>query len=297
MLRTSFALALLALAAPAFADTHVSFVDDSGQPASQIYVKGSKVRIESGGGRSVAIYDASNNTMTVLIPDQKKYLVMDEQAADQIGASANAAQQQAQAANAQAQAAMAAHQGQMDQANQQMQAAMANMTPEQKAMMQQYMPAHGGPAATGAPMGATPTGGMQMDTKDLGSSETVAGHKCEDMQLTMNGQPLATLCIYSGSPTSLGIPAADVKTLEAMRTGMQKLQSHMGPMAQGMSSMMGKGFSLKSTHQVYKNMQSTTETDTFKGVSTAGLDASLFAIPSGFSQTTMQEMMQAHGRP
>ena len=287
MLRTSVVLVLLTLAAPAFADSHISFVDDSGQPASQIYVKGGKVRIE-GGGRGVAIYDASSNSMTMLLPEQKKYLVMDEQAADQMGAAASNAQQQSQAAAAQAQSQMAGHQAEMDQANQKMQQAMANMTPEQKAMMQQAMGGHGMGGA-----GSTPAGGMQMDIKDLGSSETVAGHKCEDMQLTMNVHAVATMCVYSGSAASLGIPAADVKTLETMRAGMQKLQSHMGPMGQGMAAMMGKGFSLKTTHQTYKNMQPGTETDTFKGVSTAGLDASLFEIPAGYTQTTLQEMMQS----
>lgn len=290
MLRISVALALLAVAAPAFADTHISFVDASGQPASQIYVKGGKVRIE-GGGRGIALYDASSNSMTMLLPDQKKYLVMNEKAADQMGAAASNAPQQSQAA-AQVQSQMAGHQADMDQANQKMQQAMANMTPEQKAMMQQAMRGRGMPSMGGA--GPAPVGGMQMDTKDLGSSETVAGHKCEDMQLSMNGQAVVTTCVYSGSAESLGIPAADVKTLEAMRAGMQKLQSHLGPMGQGMAAMMGKGFSLKTTHQTYKDMRPATETDTFKDVSTAGLDTSLFTVPAGYTQTTMQEMMQQH---
>lgn len=279
MLRISVALVLLAVAAPAFADTHISFVDASGQPASQIYVKGSKVRIE-GGGRGIALYDASSNSMTMLLPDQKKYLVMNEKAADQMGAAA------------QVQSPMTGHQADMDQANQKMQQAMANMTPEQKAMMQQAMAGRGMPSMGGT--GPAAVGGMQMDTKDLGSSETVAGHKCEDMQLSMNGQAVVTTCVYSGSAESLGIPVTDVKTLEAMRAGMQKLQSHLGPMGQGMAAMMGKGFSLKTTHQTYKDMRPATETDTFKGVSTAGLDASLFTVPAGYTQTTMQDMMQQH---
>ncbi|MGE5625327.1 MAG: DUF4412 domain-containing protein [Bacillota bacterium] len=293
MLKTCIALVSAAFAVPAFADTHISFVDDSGQPGTQLYVKGGKVRMESGGGQGIGIYDAASNTLTLIMPEQKKYMVMNEQAADQMGATANAAAQQTQTANAQTQAAMAAHQGQMDEANQKMQAAMANMTPEQQAMMQKAMGGHGMP---GGPAGATPgpMGGMQMDTKDLGTSETVAGHKCEDMQMIMNGRPMMTSCVFSGTPADLGVPAADAKTLEAMRAGMEKLRSHMGPMAQGMGSMMNKGFALKTTHQVYKNMQPVTVTDTFKGVSTGSLDASLFAIPAGYTQTTMQEMMQSH---
>ncbi|HLW74216.1 MAG TPA: DUF4412 domain-containing protein [Gammaproteobacteria bacterium] len=277
MLRISTLLVLLALATPALADTHLSFVNDSGQPSTQLYVKDGKVRME--GGRGIGLYDAATNTFTMLMPDKKQYLVFDEKSASAMGASANAAQQQ-----------MAAHQGQIDQANQQAQAAMANMTPEQKAMMQQMMAGRGG-----AP-GAGPMGGMQMDTKDLGTSETVAGHKCEDMQLVMNGQAMSTMCVMSGPPSALGIPAADVKTLEAMRAGMLKLSAHMGPMGQGMAGMMTKGFSLKTTHQVYRDMQPVTDTDTFKGLSTASLSAALFEIPAGYAQTTMQGMMQ-QGHP
>ena len=283
MLKISTGLALLALATPALADTQLSFVNDSGQPATQIYIKGGKVRME--GGRGISIYDATTNTFNMLMPDRKQYLVFNEQSASEMGASANAAQQQ-----------MAAHQGQIDQANQQVQAAMANMTPEQRAAMQQAMAARGGAPGAG-PMGGMPGGGMQLVTKDLGTSETVAGHKCEDMQITMNGQPLSTLCVMSGPPSALGIPSADVKTLASMRSGMLKLSAHMGPMGQGMAGMMTKGFSLKTTRQTYRNMQPVTETDTFKGVSTASLSATLFEIPAGYSQTTMQEMMQQGGHP
>lgn len=285
MLRIPTALVLLAIAAPALADTRLSFVNDSGQPATQIYIKGGKVRME--GGRGIGIYDAATNTFTMLMPDKKQYLVFDEKSANAMGASANAAQQQAQAA-------MAAHQAQIDQANQQAQAAMANMTPEQKAMMQQMMAGHGGAPGAG-PMGAMAGGGMQMDTKDLGTSETVAGHKCEDMQVTMNGRPVVSLCVMSGSPSALGIPAADVKTLEAMHAGMLKLSGHMGPMGQAMASMMVKGFSLKTTRQVYRDMQPVTETDTFKDTSTVSLSAALFEIPAGYTETTLPAMMQPGG--
>jgi len=276
MLKTSVTLLLSALATSAFADTHISYVDSDGRAAAQIFVKDGKVRIE--GGRGIALYDMASNSFTMLMPERKQYLVMNEQSLAQMGASMSATQHQAQAA-------IAAHQGQMDQANQQMQAAMANMTPEQKAMMQQAMGTHGTPA-----MPAASSNGPQVEMKDLGSSETVAGHKCEDMQMMVMGQPGATLCLFSGPLSALDIPAADVKTLGAMRDGMLKIQSQMGPMAQGMASMMGKGFSLKTTHPGYGGTPPVTSI--FKGVSTAGLDASLFAVPAGYTQTTVQEMMQ-----
>jgi hypothetical protein len=180
---------------------------------------------------------------------------------------------------------MAQHQTEMDQANQQMETATANLTPEQKAMLQQMNQSH-------LPQYNQADGGMQVTLKDLGTSETVDGHGCKDVQVVVNNQPRATSCVVD-SPASLGIPAADLKTLQAMRTGMQKLMSRMGPMGQGMAATLTSGFAIKTTRQQYRNLNLETETDTLKSVSTGSVDAGLFNIPAGYTQTTMQEMMQS----
>lgn len=290
MFRLSVLLTTAAFAMPALADTHISYVDDSGQPGTQFYVKGNKVRMES--QHSISIYDASKNSLLVLMPEQKKYMVFDQQTAKQMGAEVDAAQQHMQAAGAQAQAAMSANQAQTDMANQQMQAAMANMTPEQKAQMQQMIDAQSAQAK--AAMAAT-QGGLKVETKDLGTSETVAGHSCKDVQITVNGRPTSTDCVID-SLASLGIPSADLKTLGTMRDGMQKLAANMGPMAQGMAGAMNKGFALKTTHQSMQGFKRVEVTDTFKSLSTAGLSGSLFELPAGYTQTTMAELMQS-GHP
>jgi hypothetical protein len=161
-------------------------------------------------------------------------------------------------------------------------------------MMQKMMP--GGGPAVGPPGGAGAPMSMQTDMKDLGTSETIAGHRCEDMQMSINGRPMSTLCVMA-SPDSLGIPAADMKTLEAMRDGMQKIVSKMGPMAQGMASMMNKGFTIKSQAQRFdpKTMKQVTETNVLKGVTTESLSGDLFQLPAGYTQTSMDQMMQQHG--
>jgi len=234
MLRTSIALALLASAAPAFADTHITYVNDSGQPSSQMLVKGGKMRMEFNDGvhQNFMIYDLASNSMTMFMPEQKKYLVFDEAAASQMGAKSAAAQQQLQGAQQQAQGQMAAHQDQMDQANQEMQQKLASLPPEQRAMMEKMMAARGGnPAATNPMAAMQGAGAPQMEMKDLGTTETVAGHSCKDVQMTINGRPTTTLCVID-SPASLGIPAADMKSMRAMMEAMQKLSAKMGPMAQ-----------------------------------------------------------------
>lgn len=288
--KTSFLFAAATFALPALADTHISFVDDSGQPGTQLYVKGGKVRIESGNQeRAISIYDLASNSMTVLMPEQSKYLVFDQKTADEMGAQVQAAEQEMQAASAQAQAATTAHQGEIDQANQQVQAAMAQMTPEQRAQMQQVMAAQSAQAKSAAV--APQAGGIRTEMHDLGTAETIAGHSCHDVQIVINGRPASTACVMD-SPAALGIPAADMKTLEHMRENMQKMMAHMGPMAQNMSSVYTKGFALKTTHQTMQGFKRVTESDTFKSVSNTSLAGSLFEVPAAYTKTTMAEMMQ-----
>ncbi len=288
--KTSFVFAAATFALPAFADTHISFVDDSGQPSTQLYVKGGKVRIESGNQeRAISIYDIASNSMTVLIPGQNKYLVFDQKTADEMGAQVQAAEQEMQAATAQTQTTTAAHQGEIDQNNPQVQAAMAQMTPEQRAQMQQVMAAQSAQAKT--PPAAPPAGGLHTEIHDLGTRETIAGHSCRDVQIVINGRPASTDCVLD-SAAALGIPATDMQTLERMRENVQKMMAHMGPMAQNMSSVYSKGFALKTTRQTMQGFKRVTVSDTFKSVSSAGLEGSLFEIPAGYTKTTMAEMMQ-----
>lgn len=291
MLRILTTLAALAVAAPVLADTQISYADDAGQPASQIYVKSGKVRFE-GAGHAFVLYDASANALTVLMPERKQYLVLNQQSAAQIGAQTQAIQQQSQAANAQAQAAVAQHQGQIDQANAQMQAAMAKMSPQMQAQMQKMM---GNQAGTAGMNPLANTGSPQIEMKDLGTSETVAGHSCEDEQLVVSGQPRGTRCV--APIESLGIPSSDLATLKAMKDGVEKLVAQMGPMAQGMSAMMGKGIPIKGQNQHYDpaTHKMVTVSETLKSVSTAGVSSDLFQIPAGYTQTSMNEMMAGHG--
>jgi hypothetical protein len=293
MLKKTVALglgvALSTAALPTLADTHISFVDDKGEVTTQMFVKNGKVRVEGQNGAAISIYDSASNTATVLLPGQKKYLRLDSENTAQMGAESDAAQQKIQNAQAQAQAKLAQNQQEMDQANQQMETATANLTPEQKAMLQQMNQSHTG---SNNPLPGAQDSGMQVVIKDLGTTETVAGHSCRDVQVVVNNQPRATDCVVD-SPASLGIPSADLKTLQSMRAGMQKLMSHMGVMGQGMATAsLGSGFAIKTTRQTYRNLSMQTETDTLKSISTGSVDAGLFTIPAGYTQTTFQEMIQ-----
>ncbi|MGH8372163.1 MAG: DUF4412 domain-containing protein [Gammaproteobacteria bacterium] len=238
---------------------HISFVDEQGNPASQLYVLGNKVRVESsamrGGG---AIYDAHSHSMTILIPERHAYMVLDQKSAAAMGA-------------------------QLQDAQKQLQSRLSSLPPDQRAMVEKMLTQHG-----------NTDGKTQTTVKQLGSSETIAGHRCQDMQLISNGKPGPTMCV--APLASLGIPAGDIDTLDAMRVDMMHMMSHMGPMTQAYSTMQNvDGFAIKREVPHREGFKLVLGTETLKSISTGNPAASLFEIPADYKETSMQQMMQGKG--
>lgn len=241
------------------AGVHIAFVDQSGNPASQIYVLGSKVRMESGAAQDGgAIYDAATHTVTVLMPGRQAYMVLDKRSAAEMGA-------------------------QMQEAEQKLKGRMANLPPEQRAMMEKMM------AQGGAMSGQT-----QITVKDLGSSETVAGHQCKDMQIVTNGTAGLKMCVAPMS--SLNIPVGDIATLNAMRGDMVQIMSGMGPMGQAYSTLENvDGFAIKREVPRREGFTLVTGTETLKSINRETPAAVLFEIPPGYHETSMKQMMHGGG--
>lgn len=235
---------------------HISFVDDQGNPGSQLYVLGGKVRLESGASQDGgAIYDAATHSMTILMPDRQAYMVLNQQSAAEMGA-------------------------QMADAEKKIEARLANLPPEQREMMKKMMTQQGIAGSH-----------MQMTVKDLGTSETVDGHHCKDVQLMSGNTPGVKMCVAPMS--SLGIPAGDVATLESMRTDMTHLMSSMGPMAQSYSTLESvQGFAIKRDVPHRDGFTLVTRTEMLKSISKGDAAASLFEIPAGYRKTSLHEMMQ-----
>lgn len=255
---------ILALTVPAFADTHVSYVDEAGKPASQLYVKDGKVRLESSGG--VMLYDAAAASFTMIDTEEKSYMVMDAATMEKMAARA-----------AQMQQRMAPQMGQMQA---QMQAQMEHMSPEQRAGMEEMMAglaAHGAkPSAMQAP---------QVEIKELGSKRKVAGYGCKDIQMVVQGTVAARMCV--ADPGSLDIPAADGATLKAMHEGVQKMAA-MGPGA-SVPDIMPRGLALSYEPEAMMADEDN-RPEVLKGISTGGLKADLFAPPAGYTRREMPDM-------
>lgn len=248
----------------AWADSHVIYTDDQGKVGDQLYVKDGKVRIEKQGNSSIAIYDPATNSVVVMIPGAKLYFVLNGQSAAQFGAAfqgvmqAHAAQQQAASATGQ----------------------------------------HSATNGASTSLGNDPAvhtnsqDTMQITERDLGTTEAVLGHTCRNFALSIDGRMIGDYCVVD-SAAELGLPEVDLKGLDAMRAGTQRLAGQMGPFGQKLVSMNPHKFFLKANHLIPHNGQLVTSTETLQSVVTTPLDAHIFDIPADYRQLTTEQLVQA----
>lgn len=238
------------------AGVHIDFVNNEGKPATQMYVYGDRIRIESGNSRgNGVIYNAAAHTMTLLMPIRKSYMVLDRKSAAQLGDRLAVAQQQ-------------------------MQAEMAKLPKAQRAMMEKMMSKSG--AGSSHP---------KIEIKDLKTTETIDGYRCHDQQVITDGVPNLKMCV--APVNSLHLPAAALATLKSMRQDMANIMSNLGPMAQAYSTMGSPhGFAIKREVPHHEGFKLVTRTETLKSISDVTPPASLFRVPADYTRTSMQQMMQ-----
>ena len=270
-------LPLLALlgSAPAFADTHVAYTDAGGQPGMQLYVKGAKVRMENGPGQPVGIYDTVNDNLLVLDPAKKRYSVFDQQTAAHLSAQFQEAQKQLDDATAK-----------MEKQGEKL--ADKLTTVAQHGLLQTLV---GHALVDYAVKLMIPSGfTMQVDLKPLGTRQTVAGFDCDDEQVIISGNVGETRCV-AHDLGKLGIPAADLGTLQTMSDDFKAVLIAIEPMAPGISNTMPSGLPVKSQKLVFNQATKklSTRLDTLQSISTTPLPADLFAAPADYAQVPLEE--------
>ena len=270
-------LTLLALlcAAPAFADTHVAYTDAGGQPGMQLYVKGSKVRMENGAGQPIGIFDTVNNTLLVLNPAQKRYSVFDQQTAAHLSAQFQEAQKQ------------------LDDATKKLQDQGEKLADRLTTLAQHgFLQTLVGHALVDyavklmIPSGFT----MQVDLKPLGTRQTIAGFGCDDEQVIISGNVGETRCV-AHDLGKLGIPAADLGTLQTMSDDFKVILVAVEPMAPGISNTMPTGLPIKSQKLVFDQATKklSTRLDILQSISTSPLSADLYTPPADYTQVPLDE--------
>jgi hypothetical protein len=163
----------------------------------------------------------------------------------------------------------------MAQAN----AALANLPPEQRAMIQQRM---GAIANTSAK--------VDVQVTATGVSDHVAGYACQVYRTDVNGRHSADSCLAEAGDA--GISAADRATLHA---AFQQLKAMSEKISAGMfkspiNAMPADKFPVRITTFDESGKPQVVQ---LKSIATSGADAADFAVPAGYSE---KEMVATPGR-
>lgn len=178
-MKTLISALMLLAGMAALADTTITYDD-----GSKVLVKDDMVMF--GDAEGGVLYDGEKNTMTMIQHQQKQYMVMDEAFADSVS-------------------------GQISAAMKQMEAQLAQMPPEQRAMMEKMMRER-------MPGSAQK---VHHEFRQTGSSQEIAGYDCDDGELLKNGKVEVQLCV--ASVRELGIPKDDYESMGAAFTAMAAL--------------------------------------------------------------------------
>jgi hypothetical protein len=146
-------------------------------PGMTMYIENGMARIEDLRGKRPQVTIFMDETMYVLEPAQKTYTVMDKAAIEKMS-------------------------GKMDDAAQQMQAELANIPPEQRAMVEQMMKQNGGGAPAMGPPGAGDGKKHVITASDAGKSESVNGRSCHMWNIKRDSVRVSQLCVvpYASLP-------------------------------------------------------------------------------------------------
>jgi len=251
--RFGLAVAILGslASAPAFADFRAEFavVKGSGgtEPAmSRLELGGGKMRMDA--DKVSMLMDAGSGKMIVLMHDKHQYMDMQKvvETASAALATANAA--------------------------------LANLPPEQRAMIEQRM---GGkiPGAGGAKVdvSVTPTG----------ARDRVGNYTCEVYRTQINGEHHEDICL--ANVADAGISGADQATLrrtfEEMKAMTEKVSN--GMFHSPLRSMPTDKFPVRMTRYEDGKVVQVVE---LKSLSTSGVPGGEFAIPAGYSEADMGSM-------
>ncbi len=185
-MKSVFTAVLLLATGFVYADTELTFDD-----GSKVLVKGDRVLF--GDDDTNIIYPGSGTTMTVVEHSKQRYMIMDEEFADSVST-------------------------QVDAAMAQMQAQLAQLPPEQRAMMEQMMkdrmPNMQGEKAV-------------QEFRRTGRKQEIAGFECVEGELLKNGQREFIMCI--SSPDEIGMPRSDYEALRSAFAAMADLVGKFSP--------------------------------------------------------------------
>lgn len=161
---------------------------------------------------------------------------------------------------------------QMDAAMAQLEEQLKHMSPEQRKMLEARMPQISGRINKSAQ--------PKFDVKPKGEKDTVAGVKCEVVEMYKDMQLESVACVANAD--NLGIAAADFATIKTMMNAMQELASEFGSESMPSFDTVG-GFPIRTKDVSQADGQHTV----LKSVSTDKLKAEDFNVPEDFKRRSI----------
>jgi len=247
--RLALAVALACLSSAALADFRADYESSGGQSAdhamSRFEVAGGRMRIDS--GNVSMLFDVSNDKLIMLMHDKREYMDM-AKVAETAGAA-------------------------MAQAN----AALANLPPEQRAMIEQRMQGAMGGVGQKLSVHIAPTG----------ASDRVGSWSCQVYRTDVGDSHSSDMCLADSNDA--GISAADRATVHRAFDQIKAMTEKMtaGMVRPPISQLPEGKFPVRITHFEDNGK---TQTVVLKGV-TNSVSAADFSIPAGYSE----KQIEMHG--
>ena len=244
--RLTLALALACLAPAAWADFRAEYVGDAAAASaapllSRIEVGGDHMRTDA--GKVSMLFDVGNGKMIILMHDKKEWMDMGK-----VAETASAA---------------------MAQAN----AALANLPPEQRAMIEQRMKGAMGAAGAKLDVRVTPTG----------AADRVGSWPCQVYRTDVGDRHVDDSCLADVG--AAGISGADRATVQRAFEQMKAMADKMtnGMFKSPISQLPQGKFPVKITHY---DDAGKSQVVTLKEIDTGSVSAADFAVPPGYAEKT-----------
>lgn len=253
-----FILSSSCVSSAAYADATLTYLD--GQESSKMQIKGTQLKATSQHDPSYAmLYDASNNSITMIDHREKTYMLMTESTMRTMGNVASSMQ---------------------DQIAQQLEAQMAGMSPEERAQMEQMM----GALMPSTSQKAAPPA---IRIEETGNKDKVSDWSCQIYDVYQGQQKVSSACMARAS--DLDLSQSDYGVLRGFVEFTQSMAKEMPINESSLPDIPLEGDLVPVSMQ---NLSGSEGAITLGSANNDSISADDFAIPAGYQQQNLMDMMR-----
>jgi len=226
--------------------------------SQHVLIGNNKVRINASAGTWI-LFDAGKKTMTQVLDEKKKFVVVDEATINNLVTMQAAAMES-------------------------MKTKMAALPPAQRAQMEAMM----GKMAPAAPKTEEV---QEVKVRPLAASKQVAGHKCQTYEVLLGDKKVSENCLANRKEFELN--QADIRTLEEMINFSQRMTAKMpigGDVSAATNGFLDKDDLIPVESQSWDGASPAKYKMVFKSLSLEKIPAAQFEVPQDYVQQSMPKM-------